>query len=46
MPVLVNLEPSELMGVKSECMILAAVRDDEPVLLQPSEEVETGAGIE
>ncbi len=45
-PVLVNLEPSELMGVKSECMILAAaIGDDEPVLLKPEREIETGSEI-
>lgn len=44
--VLVNLEPSELMGVKSECMVLAAVEDDEPVLLSPSKDVEVGSPIE
>lgn len=44
-PVLVNLEPSELMGVKSECMLLAAVLDEEPVLLKPDKEVGAGAEI-
>lgn len=44
-PVLVNLEPSELMGVKSECMLLAAVIDEEPVLLKPEKEVGAGAEI-
>lgn len=44
-PVLVNLEPSEIMGVKSECMILAAVKDGDPVLLKPTEDVEPGAKI-
>ncbi|MFP4005512.1 MAG: methionine--tRNA ligase [Candidatus Hadarchaeia archaeon] len=44
--VLVNLEPSELMGVKSECMVLAAVEDEEPVLLSPLREVEVGSPIE
>ncbi len=45
-PVLVNLESSELMGVKSECMILAAVEDEEPVLLRTDREVEVGTKIE
>lgn len=45
-PVLVNLEPSELMGVKSECMILAAVEDEEPILLKTDREVEVGSKIE
>lgn len=45
-PVLVNLEPSELMGVKSECMILAAVLDgDEPVLMGPEQDLEAGTEI-
>lgn len=45
-PVLVNLEPSELMGVTSECMILAAVVDDAPVLLSTDEDVEVGSKVE
>ncbi|MFP4116445.1 MAG: methionine--tRNA ligase [Candidatus Aenigmatarchaeota archaeon] len=45
-PVLVNLEPSELMGVKSECMILAAVvGNKEPVLLEPERDLEAGTGV-
>ncbi len=44
-PVLVNLEPSEIMGVKSECMILAAAVDDKPILLKPDKEVGAGAEI-
>ncbi len=45
-PVLVNLEPSELMGVKSECMILAAVvGNKEPVLLEPERDLEPGTGV-
>ncbi|MFP4633993.1 MAG: methionine--tRNA ligase [Candidatus Aenigmatarchaeota archaeon] len=45
-PVLVNLEPSELMGVKSECMLLAAVIDeDEPVLLEPERDLDAGTEI-
>ena len=45
MQVLVNLEPSELMGVTSECMVLAAVVDDEPVLLKPERDLEPGTEI-
>lgn len=45
LPVLVNLEPTEIMDVKSECMILAAVENDKPVLLNPEKEVETGAEV-
>lgn len=44
-PLLVNLEPSEIMGVKSEVMILAAAVDDKPVLLKPEKEVKVGAEI-
>lgn len=45
-PVLVNLEPSELMGVKSECMVLAAVVDDDkPVLLNPEEDLDPGQKV-
>ncbi len=45
-PVLVNLEPSELMGVKSECMVLAAVvNNKEPVLLEPEKDLEVGSGV-
>lgn len=46
MPVLANIEPSELMGVKSECIVLAGVLDDdEPVLLHPEKDVEPGTEI-
>lgn len=45
-PVLVNLEPSELMGVKSECMVLAGVvGDDEPVLLNPERDLDAGTEV-
>lgn len=44
-PVLVNLEPSELMGVKSECMLLAADSDGKPVLLKPESDVEAGVKV-
>ncbi len=45
-PVLVNLEASKLMGVKSECMVLAAVvNNKEPVLLQPERDVDAGTGV-
>ncbi|MFA6981486.1 MAG: methionine--tRNA ligase [Patescibacteria group bacterium] len=43
MPVLVNLEPRELMGYKSEGMIVAADADDGPVLLHPEREVLPGS---
>lgn len=44
-PVLVNLEPSELMGVKSECMILAVDVDGEPILIEPEKEVAAGSKV-
>lgn len=44
--VLVNLEPSELMGVESECMVLAGVvGDDRPIILSPEEDVEPGTKV-
>ncbi|MBD3262783.1 methionine--tRNA ligase, partial [Candidatus Woesearchaeota archaeon] len=43
---LVNLEPVELRGVKSEGMILAAVKGKEVSLLQPGKDIEIGAKIE
>ncbi|MFB6217473.1 MAG: class I tRNA ligase family protein, partial [Candidatus Aenigmatarchaeota archaeon] len=44
-PVIVNLEPAELMGEKSECMILAADEDGKPVLFDPEKDVEAGTDI-
>ncbi|MFP4045716.1 MAG: methionine--tRNA ligase [Candidatus Aenigmatarchaeota archaeon] len=44
-PVLANLEPAELMGEKSECMILAADVDGEPILFNPDKEVSPGTKI-
>jgi len=44
-PVLVNLEPSDVMGIESECMILAAVKDEKPVLLGPDQDVDVGTEI-
>ncbi|MFB6144800.1 MAG: methionine--tRNA ligase [Candidatus Nanohaloarchaea archaeon] len=44
--VLANLEPSELRGEKSECMMLAAENDEEEVaLLQPDVEMEAGSDV-
>ena len=42
-----NLEPALLRGEKSECMLLAAVTDDESkvVLLRPEEEVPNGIRV-
>lgn len=44
--VLANLEPTELRGEKSECMMLAAEDEDGTVsLLKTGEEIETGSKI-
>lgn len=40
-----NLEPSELRGETSECMVLAVDSEDDVVLLQPSEEVADGLEV-
>jgi len=44
--VFVNLEQKELRGIKSEGMILAAVKDDKVVLLQPERDIDVGAVIQ
>jgi methionyl-tRNA synthetase len=41
---LANLDPKEIMGVKSEGMIMAA-GEEEPVLLIPDQEINPGARI-
>lgn len=43
--VLANLEPKVFMGYKSQGMLLAAVVDGKPVLLQPEKEVPPGARV-
>ncbi|MFB6180491.1 MAG: methionine--tRNA ligase [Candidatus Nanohalobium sp.] len=43
--VLVNLEPTELRGEKSECMMLAAEDNETVALLRPEEEVEKGSEV-
>ena len=43
---LANLEPATIRGVKSEGMILAAVKGDKVVLLQPEKDIELGAKVE
>jgi len=43
---LANLEPATLRGVKSEGMILAAVKGDQVVLLQPEKDIALGAKVE
>ena len=44
--VFVNLEQKELKGIKSEGMILAAVKDDKVILLQPERDIDVGAVIQ
>ena len=44
--VFVNLEQKELRGIKSEGMILAAVKDDKVVLLTPDEDIKEGAVVQ
>ena len=44
--VFTNLEQKELRGIKSEGMILAAVKDDKVVLVSPEKDVEVGAIIQ
>ena len=43
LPVLANLEPREIRGIKSQGMILAIEVDGKPVLLIPEEEVPCGS---
>ncbi len=43
--VVTNLEPKVFMGYKSQGMLLAAVVDGKPVLLQPEKEVPPGTPI-
>jgi len=43
LPVLANLEPREIRGIKSQGMILAIEVDGKPVLLIPEEEVPYGS---
>lgn len=40
-----NLEPAMLREIKSEGMVLAAVKDDKVVLLTTEDEIENGAKI-
>ena len=44
--VFVNLEQKELRGIKSEGMILAAVKNDKVILLQPEKDIDIGAVIQ
>jgi methionine--tRNA ligase beta chain len=42
-PFVVNMEPRELMGVKSQGMIMAVSVDGRPILMPPSQEVPPGS---
>jgi methionine--tRNA ligase beta chain len=44
-PVLANLKPAKLMGVKSQGMILAVEVNGKPILLHPDKEVPAGSSI-
>ena len=44
--VFTNLEQKELRGVKSEGMILAAVKDNKVILVSPEKDIEVGAVIQ
>ncbi len=44
--VFTNLEQKELRGIKSEGMILAAVKDDKVVLISPDKDIEVGAVVQ
>lgn len=44
-PVITNLQPATMRGVKSEAMILAADLDGRPILLNPEKEVPPGTMI-
>jgi methionine--tRNA ligase beta chain len=44
-PVIVNLEPREMMGHASNGMMLCAILDEKPVLLHPDKDVPPGSLI-
>lgn len=44
-PILTNLEPRTLRGIESQGMILAAVVNEKPVLLNPIKKVPNGTKI-
>lgn len=44
--VFTNLEPAMLRGIKSEGMLLAAVKDGNVVLITPEKDIETGAKVQ
>jgi methionyl-tRNA synthetase len=43
--VVANLQPADLRGVTSQCMILAAQEGDRVVILTPAEEIAVGSTI-
>ena len=45
MPVLVNIEPRKIRGYESQGMVMVAIVDEQPVLLQPEREVPSGSII-
>lgn len=40
-----NLEPKKIANIMSECMIMAATKDDKVVVLQPEKDIEVGSRI-
>ncbi|MCK5044721.1 methionine--tRNA ligase [Candidatus Parcubacteria bacterium] len=45
MPILVNIEPRKIRGYESQGMVMVAIADDKPILLQPETEVPPGSVI-
>jgi export-related chaperone CsaA len=41
-----NLEPKNIANILSECMILAATKDDKVVVLQPEKDIEVGSKVQ
>ena len=41
-----NLEPKKIANILSECMILAAVKDDKVVIIQPERDIEVGSKVQ
>jgi len=44
--IVANLEQKELRGIKSEGMILAAVKNDKVILITPDEDIKEGAAVQ
>jgi len=40
-----NLEPKKIANILSECMILAATKDDKVVVLKPERDIDTGSKV-